>query len=80
MENFLNEDSSTSVKFEEILYEEIRAYFQYISNPCDEKMVVLSTIAGITNIWKVCSKLLIKDLLEFHRSRTVLIEDVFHRF
>ena len=46
MENDLNEDTSNSVKFEKILYEEFRAYFQYISNLSDEKMVVLSAIAG----------------------------------
>ena len=31
MENDLNEDTSNSVKFEKILCEEFRAYFQYIS-------------------------------------------------
>ena len=46
MENVLNEDTSNFVKFENILYEELRAYFQYVTNPCDEKMIALSTIAG----------------------------------
>ena len=46
MENVLNKDSSNYVKFEKILCEELREYFQYISNPCDEKMIALSAIAG----------------------------------
>ena len=47
MEEVLKEEENLSfVQFQPIKYEQLRTYFQYMTNPMDEKMVALSNIAG----------------------------------
>ena len=40
-------ENSTFVQFQPIKYEELRTYFQYLTNSVEEKMVALSNIAGM---------------------------------